>query len=425
VSAANQQILIVDSDRLARLIAMMFKDEPTEVAFDGTTALDKIGDSPPDIIIADVDVPGSGIRLAEIVGISPEYQKIPVILTSVNPTTDTIIKARNAGASSYLAKPFRPSEIRSRIENIRAAPPAENEKPATDEIANPFADDDEDEFVTRVRSIEGLPAFPTTHAELIKLARSEDATSEDIAEKLQFDPGLLSTLFKLANSPYYGFNKKVHSVQLAVTLLGLEEVANLVTTAQIFDNFGSKGETGGLDVDGFWRHTVGTAIASRALAKKLQVEVESAFLGGILHDIGKIVLDRHFSDYYTGVIKDVKKTDSLIVDSEKKRLGLTHAEIGGQLATEWNFAKNYLNVIHHHHTPAHAKRYQRLVCLVHVADAIVRRLGYGSGGDSHQPAIDDTAMDRFGIEDKGLQRLIDAVQADLDDGESILSALGS
>jgi len=73
VPAANPQILIVDSDRLARLIAMMFKDEPTEVAFDGATALDKISDSPPDVIIADVDVPGSGIRLAEIVGISPEY----------------------------------------------------------------------------------------------------------------------------------------------------------------------------------------------------------------------------------------------------------------------------------------------------------------------------------------------------------------
>jgi HD-like signal output (HDOD) protein len=82
-----------------------------------------------------------------------------------------------------------------------------------------------------LRSIDGLPAFPTTRAKLIKLlARSEDATSEDIAENLPFDFGLLSTLFKLVNAPYYGFNKQVHSVQLAVTLLGLEEVANLVTT---------------------------------------------------------------------------------------------------------------------------------------------------------------------------------------------------
>jgi len=401
---------------------MMLKDQQTDVAFDGSTALDKISTQAPDVIIADVDVPGSGIRLAEIVGISPEFQKIPVILTSVSPTTDTIIKARNAGASSYLAKPFRPSETRSRIENVTTTQP-EPDPVASDDIENPFEEPEEDPFTTRVRAIDGLPVFPSTHSELIKLARSEDATSEDIAEKLQFDPGLLSTLFKLVNSPYYGFNKRVHSVLLAVTLPGLEEVANLVTTAQIFDNFGGQGQSAGLDVKGFWRHTVGTAIASRSLAKKLQVQLESAFLGGILHDLGKIVLDRHFSDYYEGVIKEVSDNGTPIVQAEKARLGLSHAKIGGQLATEWNFAKNYLNVILYHHEPVHAKRYQRLVCLVHVADAIVRRLGYGSGGDTHEPEIDDSAMDRFGINDSGLQKLIDAVQPDLDDGDSILSAL--
>jgi putative nucleotidyltransferase with HDIG domain len=422
VSAASPQILIVDNDRLARLIAMMLEGEETDVAFDGTVALDKIHGATPDVIIADVDVPGSGIRLAELVGISPEFQKIPVILTSVSPTTDTIIKARNAGASSYLAKPFRPSEIRSRIETVTATS-SSDESATQDHIPNPFDQQEDDEFVTRVRAIEGLPVFPATHSELLKLARSEDATSDDIAEKLQLDPGLLATLFKLVNSSYFGFNKRVHSVPLAVTLLGLEEVANLVITAQIFKNLGGEGDSAGLDVKGFWRHTVGTAIAARALAKKLQVEVESAFLGGILHDVGKIVLDRYFTDYYAGVIEDVRKNDSLIIDSEQQKLGLTHAEIGGQLATEWNFSKNYLNVILHHHAPAHAKRYQRLVCLIHVADAIVRRLNYGSGGDSHEPAIDDSAMDRFGIKDNGLQRLIDAAQADLDDGESILSAL--
>lgn len=417
MAAEKPQILIVDSDRLARLIAMMLKDEQTDLAFDGTDALDKIQGGAPDVIVADVDVQGSGIRLAELVGISPELQKIPVILTSVSPTTDTIIQARNAGASSYLAKPFRPSEIRSRIQTVTSS--------AVPSAAEPVSppDEDEDEFTTRVRAIQGLPVFPSTHSELLKLARSEDATSDEIAEKLQLDPGLLATLFKLVNSSYYGFNKRVSSVPLAVTLLGLEEVANLVITAQVFKNLGGAGETGGLDVKGFWRHTVGTAIASRALAKKLQVEVESAFLAGILHDIGKIVLDRYFSDYYAGVIKDVADNSCTIYESEQRKLGLTHAEIGGQLATEWNFAKNYLNVILHHHAPIHAKRYQRLVCLVHVADAIVRRLGYGSGGDERQPAIDDVAMDRFGIKDNGLQRLIDAVQEDLDDGESILAAL--
>ena len=413
MSTDNPDVLVVDSERLARLIAMMLKDEHAETAFDGLTAMDRIRETPPDVIVADVDVPGSGIRLAELVGISPELQKIPVILTSVSPTADTIIQARNAGASSYLAKPFRPSEIRSRIETVTGASPSPTES----------APEKEDEFTTRVRAIQALPAFPSTYSELLRLAKSEDATSDEIAEKLQFDPGLLATLFKLVNSSYYGFNKRVHSVPLAVTLLGLEEVANLVITAQIFKNLGDEGETGGLDVDGFWRHTIGTAVAARALAKKLQVEVESAFLAGILHDIGKIVLDRYFPDYYSGVIKDVEESGSTIAESEYKKLGLTHAEIGGQLATEWHFAENYQNVILYHHDPVRAPRFQRLVCLVHVADAIVRRIGYGNAGDPRQPAIEDSAMDRFGLKENGLQPLIDAAQKDLDEAESIISAL--
>tara|TARA_A100001037_G_scaffold305382_1_gene345243 strand:+ start:2890 stop:3270 length:381 start_codon:yes stop_codon:yes gene_type:complete len=106
-----------------------------------------------------VSRPTSISRLSELLGISPEFQKIPVILTSVNPTTDTIIKARNAGASSYLAEPFRSSEIRSRIDTVRTESAPSDEEPA-DDIANPFEEEEEeDAFTTRVRAIEGLPAF--------------------------------------------------------------------------------------------------------------------------------------------------------------------------------------------------------------------------------------------------------------------------
>ena len=93
------------------------------------------------MIVADVNVQGSGIRLAELVGISPELNHIPVILASANPTAETILKARNAGASSYLAKPFRPSELRSRIVVVAAAADSEGDQAAGD-IANPWGESD-------------------------------------------------------------------------------------------------------------------------------------------------------------------------------------------------------------------------------------------------------------------------------------------
>ena len=162
--------------------------------------------------------------------------------------------------------------------------------------------------------------------------------------------------------------------------------------AQIFENLGNYEDGAGLDLHEFWRHSVGTAFCSRAIAKKLNTEVDSAFLAGMLHDLGKIILDRYFSDYYQSVFEIVHDEDLAIVQAEMEILGLTHASIGGQLAEEWKFPKTYLNAITHHHNPKYAPRYQRLVCLIHLADVVCRELEFGNGGDSQTPQHDDSAL---------------------------------
>lgn len=160
-----------------------------------------------------------------------------------------------------------------------------------DDIPNPW-EERESIFETRVQAIDGLPAFPSNHSEILKLAKSEHATSDEIATKVQLDPGLLAHVFKLVNFSAYGISKPVHSLNLAISLIGVEELSDLVTTVQVFEQLGEEEDTKGPDLKAFWEHTVETAFAARAIAKKLQIEVESAFLAGILHDLGKIVLDR-------------------------------------------------------------------------------------------------------------------------------------
>ena len=166
-----------------------------------------------------------------------------------------------------------------------------------------------------------------------------------MAEQIQLDPGLLANVFKLANSSAYGFNKPVKELSLAVTLLGMEEIANMVMVAQVFDNMGEYEEGAGIDLKEFWKHSVGTAFIARAVAQNLQTETEHAFLGGMLHDLGKIVLDRYFPKYYGEVVQTAMEQSRPIFDVEEEILGLTHAEIGGLLAQEWKFPRNHLNTI--------------------------------------------------------------------------------
>ncbi|MDA0748081.1 MAG: HDOD domain-containing protein, partial [bacterium] len=193
--------------------------------------------------------------------------------------------------------------------------------------------------------------------------------------------------------------------------------------AQVFEKLGGFNEGTGLDIEAFWRHSVGTGFVARAIAKKLQTEVDAAFLGGMLHDLGKIVLDRYFGDYYKSVTELVKEETISIRQAEQDILGVTHADVGGQLAEEWNFPTNYLNSILFHHNPRNTHRHQRLVCVVHLADVICRELEFGNGGDDVVPEIEESVLDRFTLGDRGLKILREAAAEDLADADSFLSGL--
>lgn len=426
----QKRVLIVDQDRFASLISKMLTGRfQPETASDGPSAVSQLRDNPPDVLIVEEGV--GGIRLAELVGMNPKYGHIPVILTSSHPSPDSIIRSRNAGISTFLAKPFRPSDLHSRIqtalEEAQSAKSGNGE--STSEEADPV-DADEREQQTqslrdRVKQIDGLPSFPATHAEIMKLSQSDDASSDDLAEKIQLDPSFLAQVLKLVNSSYYGFRKPTNSLKLAVTLLGMEEIGNLVMAAQVFQQLGNYEDGGGLDLGEFWRHSIGTAFIARAVAKKLQTEIEAAFLGGLLHDLGKVVLDRYFSDYYGAVLESVEANNQTILAAELDVLGVGHEEIGGQLASAWNFSENYASCIENHHNPANTRRFTRLVYVINIADCLCRQLEYGSGGDSIVPEIGDEVLDHFSMGDRGLQILTEAAKADIDDADSFLSALAN
>lgn len=195
--------------------------------------------------------------------------------------------------------------------------------------------------------------------------------------------------------------------------------------AQVFQQLGNYENGGGLNLGEFWRHSVGTAFIACAVAKKLQTEVEAAFLGGLLHDLGKVVLDRYFSDYYGAVIEAVDTNNQTILAAELDLLGVGHEEIGGQLASAWNFSENYAACIEHHHNPPDTRRFTRLVYVIHIADCLCRQLGFGSGGDSVVPEISDETLDHFSMDDRGMQILTDAAKSDIDDADSFLSALAN
>ncbi len=206
-----------------------------------------------------------------------------------------------------------------------------------------------------VGGINNLPTPPMVFSQIQKVLNNPNTSAFDIAAILQEDPAISAKVLKLTNSAYYGLPNEVESVKQAVVIVGLEAIKNLVLSASVFDAFSSEQ----LDKeyqDLFWRHSLGTAFASRLLAHKLKAkatfDAEAAFSGGMLHDIGKMVISVYMSDE-ASKIAELKKQKSDTSDHaiEEEVLGYNHMQIGALLGKEWKLPQKLIEAVSFHHYP--------------------------------------------------------------------------
>ena len=416
------RVLLVDKPRFVHLLERMLEGHfEVKYAADGMEAVHAVREWSPDAVVCEATVPGGGTRLAEILRMNIDCPPRPFILTCIKPGPDLIDKAAELGITRVLAKPFPPSALLEAVGNAVAsvqdkAPEEEDEADLSQMIRE------------QMLNIDGLPPFPATHTEIVRLANSDESDSDDVAEQIQMDPGFLATVLKLANSSHYGFSRKVDSLKLAVSLVGMKEIANLVMSLQVFKELGNYDSKSGFDTTAFWKHSVGTAFIARFLAKRLRAEVELCFMAGLLHDIGKVVLDRFFGDFFQEALALIQERSCPSVEAEKEVLGLTHTQVGGYLAVNWHFADTLIESIVCHHDPSQARHYQKLASVVHVANAACSHLEYGSSGEVVQPGLKDEtltkALWRLGLEPSAFEKVTEMGSEQLEAADGFLSTLG-
>jgi putative nucleotidyltransferase with HDIG domain len=418
------RVLLVDKPRFARLLERMLEGHfEMRCAADGVEAVRIVREWSPDAIVCEATVRGGGTRLAEVLSMNADWVPRPFILTCIKPGPDLVDKAAKLGVSRVLAKPFPPSTLLEAVGHVVSSvvaqePDVDEEKEA--DLSQIIRD--------RMLNIDGLPPFPATHSEIVRLANSDESDSDDVAEQIQMDPSFLATVLKLANSSHYGFSRKVDSLKLAVSLVGMKEIANLVMSLQVFKELGNYDSKSGFDTTAFWKHSVGTAFIARFLAKRLRAEVELCFMAGLLHDIGKVVLDRFFGDFFQEALALIQERSCPSVEAEKEVLGLTHTQVGGYLAVNWNFSDTLIESIVCHHDPSQARHYQKLASVVHVANAACSHLEYGSSGEVVQPGPKDEtlakALWRLGLEPSAFEKVTEMGSEQLEAADGFLSTLG-
>jgi putative nucleotidyltransferase with HDIG domain len=252
-----------------------------------------------------------------------------------------------------------------------------------------------------VRSVRDLPTLPSIVLDLISSFGREDIDVSTLAAKMSRDQALAAKILRLANSSFYGLAAKVKTVEQAIVVLGFDSARALAVASSIIETFGAS-KCQQIDVASIWRHSIAAALCAKCLARHASLDQDYAFIAGLLHDIGRLVLASSFPDQYAQVDEYGKRHDISLGEAELRVLGVDHQQTGQLLAEAWKFPPLIQRAIGEHHAPASADL-GNLPGLVHVANAMVHALDLGGDERNAVPPLLESAWDSLGLTPDQLQ----------------------
>jgi putative nucleotidyltransferase with HDIG domain len=240
--------------------------------------------------------------------------------------------------------------------------------------------------------LQDLPSLPAVVVRVMQTINDPTTSATDLNRLISTDQALAGKILRLVNSSYYGFPRKITTITHAIVILGFSTVRNLTTSLGVVSGFDPGNSFTALDRELFWSHSVATACAASLVARRKNASakvLEEVFIGGLLHDIGKLFLDQYFPDQYAIAVKLARAANISIWEAEKTALGIGHVLIGKRVAEKWNLPPSLTAMISLHHQTAYAKEYTEIVSIVHAADYLARKVKIGDAGDNIVPAIAD------------------------------------
>jgi len=272
---------------------------------------------------------------------------------------------------------------------------------------------DEDKLRHIMNQVKSFPGMPATAARLMPLLQNPDASASKIEDTLKYDPGLTANILKLTNSAYFGLPSRVSSVRQAIMLLGWKRLLQLVMTMCMSALM--KKPVPGYDLPRgeLWRHSVAVSVAADLLVRSLSIsDADEVFTAALLHDIGKLVL----GDYVQGDLEKIEGMVSKGISFEVAEyvvLGTNHADIGARILHNWSLPQELVNAVSWHHDPETCDKYCLLSDVVHLANIVGRRVGYGKGrnGQPVEPSLE--VIDRLGINQGHIDKLAEQTRQEV------------
>lgn len=279
--------------------------------------------------------------------------------------------------------------------------------------------DDLDSTVLKMVSeqIEQLPPFPLVINHVLRIIEDPKASLADISRLILTDPSLTAKILQIINSAYYGFSGSVSTVSHAVALLGSREVKSLALGLPINEACFSRKRSFGLKQTDLWEHSLGVGICGRKIGEKVGYPLlEEAFIGGLLHDIGKNVLNDVFPERFDQALRKAELENLSLLEVEKEMLTISHDTIGFWVAQHWQLPSTLTSAIQNHHQPLRTaptdeQKGIRLEAIIFLGDFLAKFLRIGFSGDNCLPLIKTEVIQHLSLTPESVIAIADSVQA--------------
>lgn len=259
-------------------------------------------------------------------------------------------------------------------------------------------------------AIRNLKPIPQVALKILRLVNENKYDIDPIAREVQKDQVITARMLQLANSSAFGVRRRITSVNHAVVYLGQDLMVKLILSAAVQGYFAQTGMGYALCKGGMYHHAVGCAHVAEALARKTGCEDPAkAYTAGLLHDIGKVVLDQYVTTARPLFYREMMDTDEDVLDIEANVLKVRHTDVGAILARKWSLPESFTRAIQHHHHPHRCPEVDALCVTVYLADLLMSRFHAGLEMERLDTHTLTSLMASIGLNRSDFAALVDAI----------------
>lgn len=264
-----------------------------------------------------------------------------------------------------------------------------------------------------------LNTLPEVYYQLNEAINDPTSDINQIAALVSEDPALTARLLRIANSAMYNFPTPIDTITQAVTVIGTQQLRDLTLGCNLGNLFpGIPPHV--VNMEQFWRHSIGTGICARTIAAlRRENNIEKFYIMGLLHDLGRLAIYSVLPDYSAKALNNTASYDILRLEIAEEQRVVDHADVSAMLLEHWQLPTLLCETVRHHHQPTESKRYPEFAAIIHLADILAHAMQLGSSGCVKVPPLSPQAWERIGLHVDHLTTIFERVEEQYEDAVNV------